>query len=395
MVPISHITMSATERVTLGMPAAEAVSREAERLGARRVFILASRTLNQNTDEIRNIESALGARHVLTWDGIQPHVPRLDVLAATAAARRAEADLVVTVGGGSVTDAGKAILLCLQNQITDAAQFDAYRVKTDAEGKWLDPEYAGPSVRLVCVPTTLSGGEFSPLAGITDEVRKQKHGYAHRSMTPAGIVLDPAITIHTPMPLWLSTGVRSVDHATEALASLRSNDYCDGMAESALRLLAVGLPRVKADPGDLEARLKCQVGTWQSKIPGVSGVPMGASHAIGHVLGGTYGVPHGVTSCVMAPYVQAWNIAGGDERIAERQRRLAACLGQAARPAAELLGDLIRGLGMPHTLGEVGVGRDAFRHIAEYTLEDIWGKTNPRPLTCAGDVMEILEAALG
>ena len=122
---------------------------------------------------------------------------------------------------------------------------------------------------------------------------------------------------------------------------------------------------------------------------------MGASHAIGHVLGGTYGVPHGVTSCVMAPYVQAWNIAGGDERIAERQRRLAACLGQAARPAAELLGDLIRGLGMPHTLGEVGVGRDAFQHIAEYTLEDIWGKTNPRPLTCAGDVMEILEAALG
>ena len=115
-------------------------------------------------------------------------------------------------------------------------------------------------------------------------------------MAPVMVVLDPAITRHTPEWLWLSTGVRSVDHAVETLSSYQSNDFADGLAESALRLLVEGLPRVKADPGDLEGRLKCQIGAWQSMISIIGGVPMGASHAIGHILGGTCDVPHGYTS---------------------------------------------------------------------------------------------------
>ena len=75
--------------------------------------------------------------------------------------------------------------------------------------------------------------------------------------------------------------------------------------------------RVKADPGDLEGRLKCQIGAWQSMISIIGGVPMGASHAIGHILGGTCDVPHGYTSCVMSPYVLAWNA----EHDASRQAR--------------------------------------------------------------------------
>jgi alcohol dehydrogenase class IV len=146
-------------------------------------------------------------------------------------------------------------------------------------------------VRVICIPTTLSGGEFNALSGVTDEKTLHKQGYQHRLMAPVAVILDPAITVHTPHWLWLSTGVRSVDHAVETLASTRSNPFCDGVADSALRLLAEGLPRAKADPGDLDGRLKCQIGAWQSMIPIVGGVPMGASHAIGHVLGGACDVP--------------------------------------------------------------------------------------------------------
>ena len=391
MVTASQVMLTATERVTLGVPAAEAIAQEAASRDANRVFILASSHLNQKTDEIRRIEAALGARHAATHDGIQPHAPRSDVLAAAARARAVKADLVVTVGGGSVTDAGKILLICLKHNVTNIDQFDDYRVRVDDDGNMVLPEFTGPDVRAICVPTTLSGGEFNPLSGATDEALKLKQAYTQREMVPVCVVLDPAITIHTPEWLWLSTGVRSVDHATETLASLLSNDFCDGIADSALRLLAAGLPAVKADPGDLDARLKCQIGAWQSMIPIIGGVPMGASHAIGHVLGGTCDVPHGHTSCVMSPYVQAFNLSVN----AERQKRISACLGDPSRPASELLDALIRGLGMPRSLREVGVREDQLQLISENTLEDIWGRTNPRTIRTAADVMEILRTAMG
>ncbi len=391
MVTASQVVLTATERVTLGVPAADAIAEEAASRGAKRVFILCSSFLNRQTDEIRRIEAALGDRHAATHDGIQPHAPRGDVLTAANQARAAKADLVVTVGGGSVTDAGKILLICLKHNITAVDQFDDYRVRVEEDGTVVSPVFDGPDVRAICVPTTLSGGEFNPLSGATDESIKQKQPYAQREMVPVCVVLDPAITVHTPEWLWLSTGVRSVDHATETLASFLSNDFCDGIADSALRLLAEGLPRVKANPGDLDARLKCQIGAWQSMIPIIGGVPMGASHAIGHVLGGTCDVPHGYTSCVMSPFVQAFNAPVNGER----QKRISACLGDATRPASELLDGLIRGLGMPRSLKEVGVREDQLQLVSEYTLEDIWGRTNPRPITSASDVMAILQTAMG
>lgn len=391
MVTASQVVLTATERVTLGVRAADAIAEEAANRGAKRVFILCSSFLNRQTDEIRRIEAALGDRHAATHDGIQPHAPRGDVLAAANQARAAKADLVVTVGGGSVTDAGKILLICLKHNITTVDQFDDYRVRVEEDGTVVSPVFDGPDVRAICVPTTLSGGEFNPLSGATDESIKQKQPYTQREMVPVCVVLDPAITVHTPEWLWLSTGVRSVDHATETLASFLSNDFCDGIADSALRLLAEGLPRVKANPGDLDARLKCQIGAWQSMIPIIGGVPMGASHAIGHVLGGTCDVPHGYTSCVMSPFVQAFNAPVNGER----QKRISACLGDTSRPASELLDTLIRGLGMPRSLKEVGVREDQLQLVSEYTLEDIWGRTNPRPITSARDVMAILQTALG
>ncbi|MFN7399334.1 MAG: iron-containing alcohol dehydrogenase [Sandaracinobacter sp.] len=386
----SKVVLTATERVSVGHAAAEAVAAEAELQGARRVFILCSRHLAEKTSEIGAIEAALGNRHAATHHGIRPNAPRSDVLAATEAARAAGADLVVTVGGGSVTDAGKIVTMCLKHNVTTIEGFDAFRTYVEADGTVVSPVFAGPDIRTVCVPTTLSGGEFNPLSGATDERIKLKQGYETRLMVPVCVVLDPAITVHTPEWLWLSTGVRSVDHAVETLGSLQSNDFCDGIADSALRLLAEGLPRVKADPGDLEARLKCQIGAWQSMIPIIGGVPMGASHAIGHVLGGTCDVPHGHTSCVMSPFVKAWNV----EVNAHRQARISACLGDPGQPASVLLDRLIRGLGMPRSLAEVGVREDQLPLIAEYTLEDFWGRTNPRKITGAEDVMTILRTAL-
>lgn len=385
----SELHFTRTERVTMGTPAAEAIADQAARMGCRKVFLLASTSLRENTDEIAKIEAQLGTSHAGTFSGIAPHAPRADVLAATNAARDAGADLIVSVGGGSATDAAKIVALLIKHDVRSVEAFEPLRTYVTEAGEVINPVTVGPDIPVICVPTTLSGGEFNALSGATDEVTQHKQGYEHRNMAPVMVVLDPAITRHTPEWLWLSTGVRSVDHAVETLSSYKSNDFADGLAESALRLLVEGLPRVKADPGDMEGRLKCQVGAWQSMISIIGGVPMGASHAIGHILGGTCDVPHGYTSCVMSPYVLAWNA----EHDASRQARTLAVLGNEHGSASVALDAFITGLGMPRRLSEVGVDESRFQQVADYTLLDIWGRTNPRPVTSAADILEILRRA--
>lgn len=385
-----EVICTALERVLYGKPAARALADEAERLGAERVFLLVSSTLNEKTDEVEKIRAALGSRVAAVHHGIPPHGPRTAILRAAEHARQCNADLIVTVGGGTLTDAGKIILVCLKHDLREHDDLEPFHVYVDDQGAVIKPEFDGPDLRMIAVPTTLSGGEFNPLGGATDETRKLKQGYEHRLLVPVSVVLDPALTVYTPEWLWHSTGVRSLDHAMETLGSLQSNDYCDGIAESAIRLLTDGLSRVKRDPGDLEARLRCQIGVWQSMIPVVAGVPMGASHAIGHVLGGTRDVPHGYTSCVMAPFVLRFNAPVNGAR----QKRISAAFGQPDRAADQLADEFIRSLGMPRSLGEVGVSEADLPLVAEYTMEDFWARTNPRTIATPDDVMEILRTAL-
>lgn len=380
---------SAIERVSLGVPAAQAVAAEAAARDARRVFLLVSTHLRTQTDEIARIESALGARLAGVHSGLRAHVPKADLLTAAGQALDLDCDLIVAVGGGSVADAGKILTLCLRHGVRDQEALDRLRLRPDKDGRPVAPDAGRPEVRVIAVPTTLSAGEFNPLSGATDEARGRKDGFRQPGMTPACVILDPAITRHTPEWLWLSTGVRALDHAVETLASLDSNEYADGLAESGLRRLMVGLSRVKERSDDLEARLKCQVGAWLSILPLIGGVPMGASHAVGHALGSLCGVPHGYTSCVMAPFVQRWNAGAGPARRA----LLAAALGVPDRPIDETLHDFIGGLGMPRSLAEVGVGEPHLPKLAEIAFHDAWGRTNPRPVAGAHDMLEILRLA--
>ena len=382
---------TATERVLIGAPVAQALAGEIERLDAKRVFLVVSSSLNRATEEIARVVNALGGRFAALFDGVAPHVPRASVLAATERARACNADLVVSIGGGSVTDCAKIVTIGLRHGFAKHEDMEPYHLYVDRSGKPRYPVFEGPTVRAICVPTTLSGGEFNPLSGCTDERIQIKQGYEQRMMAPVTVILDPAITVHTPEWLWLSTGVRSLDHAMESLGSLESNDFCDGLAESALRLLIEGLPRVKKDPRDLEARLKCQVGAWQSMMPILAGVPMGISHATGHALGGTFGVPHGHTSCVMAPFALAFN----EPANGERQKRIAAAFGvPAATRAAEAADRFIRSLGMPRSLGEVGVTAADVPRLADAVMHDFWTRTNPRKIETGEQVVEFLNTAL-
>ncbi len=141
------------------------------------------------------------------------------------------------------------------------------------------------------------------------------------TIIPRAVILDPAITIY--IPEWLSTGIRAVDHCVEGICSNKANAFADAQALHGLALLHRGLSRVKTDPGDLQARLDCQTGAWLSMGPLASGVPMGANHGIGYVLGAVFGIPHGHTSCIMLAAVMRWN----EPANATRQMLVSAAMG--------------------------------------------------------------------
>jgi maleylacetate reductase len=371
------------DEVVFGRPASGAIPEQLDRLGAQRAFLMVSGTLNRETDEIENIRRALGPRCAGTFDAMPPHTPRAAVIAATGQARAANADLIVTIGGGSITDGAKAVQLCLANDIRHPDDIDRLRA-----GRGAPPQpLKSPTVRQISVPTTIAGGEFSAIAGVTNEKSQVKEALAHPLLMPRAVILDPWLSLHTPEWLFLSTGIRAVDHCVEGICSNEAQPYGDAQALQGLSMLARALPRVKADGNDVEARMECQIGTWLSTGPLASGVPMGASHGIGYVLGAVFGVPHGHTSCVMLPSVMRWNKPAN----AARQALVSAAMGHPGEDAGDVLDAFIRDLGMPRSLREVNIGPEHFDRVAEAAMATPWVPRNPRKIAGPAEVREILD----
>jgi maleylacetate reductase len=242
---------------------------------------------------------------------------------------------------------------------------------------------------MIAIPTTLSAGEFSAGAGCTDTVHHVKESFSHPLMMPRTVILDPQAAVPTPEWLFLSTGIRAVDHAVEDICSVNGQPISEGAAFHALRLLGKGLMAVKANRADLEARLDCQIGAWMSMVGSQTGVSKGASHGIGHVLGGTADVPHGYTSCVMLPHVLRFNHMVN----ADKQARVSDALGHPDEPAADTVGALIAGLGLPTRLRDVGVREEQLDLIAENSMHDRWIHTNPRKIDGPAVIRTLLDAA--
>lgn len=395
--PVGAHSFPAIERVHFGRPAAEAIATEAERAGARRVFIMASRTLNTTTDVVRNIAAALGERHAGTFDGMPQHTTRRGVARAAQAAQEVGVDLVVAVGGGSVIDGAKMVTLCLRHCFVDEhlQGLDAFETKLSPEGRIVRPSFEGPQVRMIAVPSTLNGGEFNAGCLVTDERHHHKQTFFHAHMMPRTVVLDPALTVHTPTHLWLGSATRALDHAIEALLSVSPTPLSDTVVLEGIRRMAALLPQWQADPGNLELRAACQIASWLCSY-GLSsrsvfgGVMMGPSHAIGHVLGGTCGVPHYFCTPVLMPAVLRWSAPA----TAERQRLLAEALGQPGVPAGDAFAALVARLGLPGNLRAVGVESHQFENIARISMGEIFTRGNARRITVPADVLDILQLAV-
>jgi maleylacetate reductase len=348
---------------------------------AHRIALVTNSSLARDGALLELIEAALQGRSVIRITGVRAHSPRTDVVRGVEQLRKLGADAAIGLGGGSVCDLLKIARLCLANEVTSVDGIDLLR---DA------PATLRPAtLPFVMLPTTLSAGEFTTVAGITDERGPSKEMFRHVSLPPDTVILDPELSARTPARLWSGTGIRAVDHAVETWCSIGAGPYSDALALHALRLLYPALRRCAQDPADLEARAQCQIGAWLS-IQGVArGVPLGASHGIGHALGGVTGMPHGETSCVMLPHVLRFNA----QADASRQALLSAAMGSPNLAAGDLVAGLVAELGLPGRLRDAGVKREDLPVVAREALHDPWIPTNPRPFADADEILALLETA--
>jgi maleylacetate reductase len=341
---------------------------------------------------LADIIKELGERYAGVYAGITAHSPRPCVVEGAQRARDAKADLIVTVGGGSAIDATKVMLIALWQNVATVDGLDAYRAGRPKEGAAPPSEAIKPpadAIRTIAVPTTLSAAEFFPSAGVTDVQRHVKQMYFHPLVVPKAVILDPAATLETPMELLLSTGMRAVDHAVEGWCSVKTTPMADATNREAMRLLFSSLKDIKDNPENLEARSLAQHGMWLTRLASMAGIPNGASHGIGYLLGGGYGVPHGITSCVTLPPVMEWN-AGVN---AERQKEVAAAFGGPGQPAGVVLRKFVAELGLPTRIRDVGVKKEALPEIAASWDGTGPIATNPRKVRGKEDLLELLEAA--
>jgi maleylacetate reductase len=375
----------AIDRVVYGKAASDALKDETERLNVKRVFLLVSRTLNTKTDEVEKIRRTLGGRHVGTFDGIAEHTTRKQAAEVARQAEDARADLVVAVGGGSAIDLAKIVIMAMEHDIRDEAGFDPFPM---GPGVTLSP-FRAPKVRQIAVPSTLNGGEYNAAALVTDERNRLKQIFFHPQMMPVAIILDPALTVHTPSKLWMGSGTRSMDHGIEALCSPAGTPLADEVVLAGIRTLREGMLRTLQQPDDLEARRLSQYGAWLAAFGLQARVPMGASHGIGHVLGGTFGVPHYYCTPVIMPSLLRYNKPFTEDA----QKRLATALGAPGGDAADAFAAFTRALGLPGRLADVGIGEDKFDQISKIAINHRFVQANPRPFKNEAEIIDLLRMA--
>jgi len=269
----------------------------------------------------------------------------------------AGADALVSLGGGSAIDTAKAV---------------AHAVGTAQDR----------TMPHIAIPTTLSAAEFTHYAGVTgaDGIKRAVSG---EGLVPREVFLDPQLTLATPPQLWLSTGIKALDHAVESMLSARLHPVTETLALEAMRRLLRSLPACGADAEALPPRLEAQIGAWMSLFsPATS--RGGLSHALGHQLG-AHGVPHGITSCIALPIVLRFV----EPATTARQQSIADALAvEAPLPAA--IAALVAALGLPSRLRDTGVDRDVLPAIAAAVLPEA-RRVSPVAIRDEGAIVGLLE----
>jgi alcohol dehydrogenase class IV len=339
---------SYTQRVVFGAGAARTrLAAEVERLGARRVLLIAAPSARGITPEL-----TAGLPMAGQVDEVRMHVPVEVAAAARLRAGQTGADLLLAVGGGSATGTAKAVALAT-------------------------------GLPIVAVPTTYAGSEVTPVWGLTENGRKTT-GVDERVL-PRTVVYDPELTLGLPREMSIASGLNALAHCVDSLWAPRANPVDTALALEGAQALAEGLPLVHIDPAGLDGRSKTLYGAYLAALA-FAGAGSGLHHKICHVLGGAYDLPHAQTHAVILPHVLAFNAPAARSAVSRLARAWNA---DDAELALKRLYDTVDA---PHSLRTLGMPESRIAEAAVLIAEAA-PPSNPRPVTPA-DAEQLLRDAL-
>ncbi len=322
-------------RVVFGAGSLQHLEREVQQLGATRALVLCT---PEQQPLAEAIAQRLGARAAGVYPKAVMHVPVETAQAAIEEAQRVKADCALAVGGGSTTGLGKAIAL-------------------------------QSGLPILAIPTTYAGSEMTPIWGMTENGLK-KTGRDPRVL-PRTVIYDPELTVSLPAGLTITSGMNAIAHAAEGLYAQDSNPVMDLMAEEGIRALASALPKLRANPADIDARGDALYGAWLCGSV-LGNVGMALHHKLCHTLGGTLNLPHAEAHTVVLPHAIAFNAAAAPEAM----KKIARALGGAE--AAAGLFKLAKDNGAPTALRELGMKAEDVERVAQIAVQNPYW--NPRPI---------------
>ncbi len=333
--PTGEFNLSRLERVIYGPGKIKALKDEMERRKLKRAVVVTTDVV-ATLPILKEVTDALGQHCAAVFTGIVQHVPRGTVNELEKEIERADADSLVSLGGGSPIDSTKVAIYGL-----------------------LDKR----ELVHIAVPTTLSAAEYTHAGGVTDETTRVKSGVYDMRVLPRTVINDPVLTLSTPDWLWVSTGIRALDHAIECAYAIRHQPISDALAAKSIALFVEHLKPSITTKGDeqLAHRGHCQFASWYS-IYGAMNTRFGLSHLLGHQIGPRWNVPHGITSCITLPHAMRFMA----EMAADRFGPIAEGYGipfdpsnpkPAALQCADRTAELIAQFDVPRTLHDAGVPR--------------------------------------
>jgi maleylacetate reductase len=328
------------------------VSAEVDRLGCSRVMLISG---GPEAQYASIIEQQLGDRLVARFTDVVMHVPVEVVATALALVQETGADCLVALGGGSSTGMAKAIALEL-------------------------------GLPIVAVPTTYAGSEMTSIWGLTENNRKTTG--RDLKVLPNTVIYDPELTVSLPVEISAASGMNALAHLVEALYAPGISPISFMQAQEGVRALAVALPKVVANPADLDARSDALFGAWLAGWAlGTTG--MGVHHKICHVLGGAYNLPHAPMHSAVLTYATAFNNDFAPAAMAAIVQAFTDA-GMSVSSAADGVWQLATAIGAPVNLSSVGFDAASIDEAAQIIVD---GKPiNPRPVDLDG-IRELLAAA--
>jgi len=339
-------------RVEYGIGSLSKLPEVLAELSVSRPLIITGNSLATKTDVIEQVKKFANASTV--FSSIKQHAPVQDIYRAVDEIKNTESNGIVAVGGGSPIDAAKVVI-------------SLYKEKT------------GILLKLISIPTTLSAAELTISGGYTSEDGTKQRKLA-REFGSSAIILDANLCLSTPNRLWLSTGIRALDHCVEQQYRSNAPLPVRALAREAAGTLFESLRACHKDETDVEARQRALIGAWQSLWSAELTSPIGPSHTLGHQIGSPYAIPHGICSCltlVRTIQVQAKHLSDNDVKQLASLLPFITSVPQTfddpreqAMKVADFVDELISDLGLTSTLREYNVPRSDLKGIVERALPD-------------------------